>query len=371
MESGRKAGIGRLVGCALKNRRPVFLVSLVCSLVGNVGCAVSPSYGTMGLCRAITAFFISPASAIGSAVVAETFFKKERARYMGVWTTMVTLGVPMAPFIFGFVAVRVGYRWIFSQTNGVQLLLYFLVGRETLYLRRAAAAASLRPLAFVARPCVLLPAVGYAMVFLWANIMMSVETGQLFPENFGLNPQQVGLQNISIIVGSLLGEQIGGFLSDWWMWRRHAKVGSSSDGQGADKAARSPQPEFRLWLGYPGHLLTICGVVVYFVQIERAGTFWNITPDVGMAIAAGGNQIVTTVMTTYAVDCYREDAAGVGVFFNFVRQTWGFIGPFWFPDPIQRTGFRASAGIAAAMIVAVSMVPTAVVQWRRSRWRQD
>jgi hypothetical protein len=228
-----------------------------------------------------------------------------------------------------------------------------------------------QPLAFVARPCVLLPAVGYAMVFLWANIMMSVETGQLFPENFGLNPQQVGLQNISIIVGSLLGEQIGGFLSDWWMWRRHAKVGSSSDGQGADKAARSPQPEFRLWLGYPGHLLTICGVVVYFVQIERAGTFWNITPDVGMAIAAGGNQIVTTVMTTYAVDCYREDAAGVGVFFNFVRQTWGFIGPFWFPDPIQRTGFRASAGIAAAMIVAVSMVPTAVVQWRRSRWRQD
>ena len=94
-------------------RRPIFLISLICSMIGNIGCAVSPTYATMGLCRAITAFFVSPPSALGSGVVAETFFKKERARYMGIWTMMVTLGVPLAPFIFGFVAVRVGYRWIY------------------------------------------------------------------------------------------------------------------------------------------------------------------------------------------------------------------------------------------------------------------
>lgn len=94
-------------------RRPIFLISLICSLVGNVGCAVSHSYGTMGLCRAIAAFFICPAVAIGSAVVSETFFREQRARYMGVWTTMVTLGVPLGAFIFGFVALRVGYRWIY------------------------------------------------------------------------------------------------------------------------------------------------------------------------------------------------------------------------------------------------------------------
>lgn len=94
-------------------RRPIFLISLVCSLVGNIGCANSHSYATMALCRAITAFFISPAAAIGSGVVVETFFKNERARYMGIWTIMVTLGVPVAPFIFGFVTTRVGYRWIY------------------------------------------------------------------------------------------------------------------------------------------------------------------------------------------------------------------------------------------------------------------
>lgn len=94
-------------------RRPIFLLSVLCSLIGNVGCAVSHSYGTMGVCRAITAFFICPAAAIGTGVVQEMFFRKERARYMGVWTIMVTLGVPVAPFIFGFVAQRVSYRWIY------------------------------------------------------------------------------------------------------------------------------------------------------------------------------------------------------------------------------------------------------------------
>lgn len=94
-------------------RRPIFLISLICSLVCNVGCAKSTTYGATAACRALSAFFIAPASAIGSAVVMETTFKKDRARYMGIWTVMITLGVPLGPFIFGFVAYRAGYEWIY------------------------------------------------------------------------------------------------------------------------------------------------------------------------------------------------------------------------------------------------------------------
>lgn len=94
-------------------RRPLFLLSLVGSLISNVGCAKSTSYGTMCFCRALVGFFLSPAAAIGSAVVTETFFKKNRALYMGLWTLMVTLGVPLAPLTMGFVSERVDYRWIY------------------------------------------------------------------------------------------------------------------------------------------------------------------------------------------------------------------------------------------------------------------
>jgi len=73
-------------------RRPVWLISTVGALLFNVGCALSTSYSAMGVCRAFTSFFISPALAIGSGVVTETYFKRQRAQFMGVWTLLVTLG---------------------------------------------------------------------------------------------------------------------------------------------------------------------------------------------------------------------------------------------------------------------------------------
>lgn len=91
-------GVAPLFWRPLSNRfgrRPIFLISLIGSLVCNIGCAESPSYASMAVCRALVAFFISPAGAIGSAVVAETFLKRDRARYMGIWTLLVTLGVPI------------------------------------------------------------------------------------------------------------------------------------------------------------------------------------------------------------------------------------------------------------------------------------
>ncbi|AEO68579.1 uncharacterized protein THITE_2145700 [Thermothielavioides terrestris NRRL 8126] len=369
--------------CNRFGRRPIFLLSVLCSLVGNVGCAESHSYATMGLCRAITAFFISPAAAIGSATVAETFFKKDRARCMGYWTLMVTIGVPIAPFIFGFVAIRVGYRWIYwilAIVNGVQFILYLFFGAESLYMRGESATHEVtsvkqslfkfgridptplrlwdfvQPLSYAAKPSVMIPAAAYAMIFLWGSVMLTIEMPQVFPEQFGLNTQQVGLNFLGVVVGSILGEQIGGFISDRWMLLRQKTSG------------QYPAPEYRLWLSYIGHALTICGVVVFCVQTGNAGNSWNITPIVGAAIAAAGNQIVTTVNVTYAVDCYRPDAASVGVFITFVRQVWGFIGPFWFPQMFENVGWAGGAGIVIALIAAVGIIPTMVLQWRGANW---
>lgn len=156
------------------------------------------------------------------------------------------------------------------------------------------------------------------MVFLFASVMNSVEVPQLLQVKFELNAQQLGLQFLGLIIGSLLGEQLGGFMSDMWMNRRAKSIG------------RKPPAEFRLWLSYIGFLLTIAGMVVFLVCTEHAKEGeWSVKPIVGTAVAAFGNQVVTTVLTTYAVDTYPQDAGSVGVFINFVRSTWGFIGPFW------------------------------------------
>lgn len=94
-------------------RRPVWFISFLCGCLFNVGCALSKSYAAMATCRAFVAFFLSPPGAIGTGVVTESFFKKERGKYVGLWAMLVTLGVPVGPFLFGFVTYHVGYEWIY------------------------------------------------------------------------------------------------------------------------------------------------------------------------------------------------------------------------------------------------------------------
>lgn len=212
------------------------------------------------------------------------------------------------------------------------------------------------PLGMVRYISVVIPAVAYSMVFLFGSILITVEIPQLFAEKFGFNAQQLGLQFIGIIIGSLIGEFLGGILSDRWMKRRGKKLESSDLPTGA-------QPEYRLWLSYIGFILTIVGFVVFLVQTEHAKT-WNVTPIVGAAISAAGNQIVTTVLITYAVDCHHIEAASVGVFITFVRQMWGFIGPFWFPYMFSSIGLAASAGVGSALIVGLSVFPVMFLQSR-------
>ncbi|KAJ6028213.1 hypothetical protein N7540_003789 [Penicillium herquei] len=367
-------------------RRPIFLLSLICSLVCNIGCAKSTTYASLAACRALVAFFISPASAIGSAVVMETTFKKDRARYMGVWTLMITLGVPIGPFIFGFVTYRAGIEWIYwilAMINGGQFILYLFFGPETRYLGSGVGPDEVnwkreymslrridptpltlweffRPLTMVRYPSIVIPACAYAMIFLFGSILATVEVPQLLQSKFDLNAEQLGLQFLGVIIGSVIGEQLGGFMSDRWMRRRAHGLG------------RKAEPEYRLWLSYFGFGLTIIGAIVFLVCTEtsKAG-HWNVSPIIGTAIGAVGNQLVTTVMVTYAVDCYPQEAASIGVFITFVRQIWGFIGPFWFPYMFDNVGVAPSAGIAAAMIVVVSVIPTIFLHARGKSMRHE
>lgn len=111
------------------------------------------------------------------------------------------------------------------------------------------------PLKYAAYPCVVIPTVSYAMEFMWTSIFVTVEIPQLFPVLFGFNTQQNGLQMIAVIVGTIIGEQIGGRMSDLWMSARRRRLGG-----------RNPEPEFRLWLSYFGFSLCICGLVVFLVS---------------------------------------------------------------------------------------------------------
>jgi hypothetical protein len=71
------------------------------------------------------------------------------------------------------------------------------------------------------------------------------------------------------------------------------------------KAEGDAEPDIRLWLSYIAYPLSIVGTAIFLVLLGAAGSNWSIGPYIGAVIAAVGNQIATTVLTTYAFDCYR------------------------------------------------------------------
>lgn len=245
----------------------------------------------------------------------------------------------------GFVAYHTGgwqwIYWVLAITNGVQCVLYFFFSPETRFMRDSQLAAvpqgsqfkrkylhftridktplTLReflfPFHFFAYPNIVIPSVAYSIVFGFTSVLLTVEIPQIFTPKFGFNAQQIGLQFIGMIVGSVLGEQIGGRGSDFFMRRFGTKSKSAH--------------ESRLWIAYPGFITAIVGLIVFCVQVDRLKSY-NVTPIVGIAIAAFGNQIITTVLITYAVDCYIEHAGSIGIFVSLVRNTWGFIGMYSF-----------------------------------------
>lgn len=165
---------------------------------------------------------------------------------------------------------------------------------------------------------IVIPTCAYAMVFLFSNIMTTVEIPALLQTKFNLNSEQVGLQFLGMIIGSVIGEQMGGTLSDFWMRMRMKQT------------QQKAEPEFRLWLSYFGYGLTCVGLIIFLVCTQDVPSgHWNVLPIIGTGIAGAGSQLVTTVMVTYSIDCYPQEAASIGVFITFVRQIWGFLGPFW------------------------------------------
>ena len=328
-------------------RRPVLLLSVLVAGALNLAGAYCHTYGTQMATRCITAFFIAPPVAIGGAVVTDVFFQPQRGTKTGLWKLMFTLGAPGGPFIMGFVATHAGVKWIFltfAIVNFVEFVAYLFFGPETMYhrrdqslLRQEPRASSLwkmhrfataefsvrellRPFTLFKQPRIIIPICVYAIVFAYANIGIIIMMPVAYGEKFGEGPQGIGLQFIGLIIGLLIGEQIGGRGSDLWMRKR--SLGRRGTRVVAD----------RLWLSYLGFVCVIVGLVVWGVSIEQARPLhWTAVPDVGAGIASAGNQIITPVLVTYAIDVDPARAAGTGLMLTLIRQTGGFVS---FPSPV-------------------------------------
>ncbi|EYE98774.1 MFS multidrug transporter [Aspergillus ruber CBS 135680] len=365
---------------SIYGRYPIMLLSVFGSMVCNIGGVFCTTYGTQMATRVLTAVLISPPIGIGSGVVTELCEPEERAQKLGWWTLMTTIGTPAGPFIMGFVIEHIGLQWvfwIFTILNFVQFVAYIVFGDETIYVSaedggntptkdnssfltrlmpRRINPRPLKPIEFIEplfmarHPRVLIAACAHAVTFCYGNIAIVVEMPTAFGQKFDFGPQQIGLQYIAIIIGCVLGEQLSGPMSDWWLKFLLRRRGHTC-------------PADRLWISYIGYGTVIAGLLTWGFQLQKASEIWNVTPCVGAAVASFGNQMLTTILTSFAVDSYKEMSTTVGVFVNICRQIFGFIGPFYFIPLFEALGLDGAAGVFVAIIGACSLIPIICIQF--------
>ncbi|KAJ5458760.1 hypothetical protein N7475_010148 [Penicillium sp. IBT 31633x] len=153
-----------------------------------------------------------------------------------------------------------------------------------------------------------------------------------FGEKFHFDAQQIGLQFIAVITGCVLGEQ-----------RNVVPSGSSMailyclcHGICRSFDLGIPAPE--------------CD------DVECYSLF-------GITIASFGNQMQTTILTTFAVESKQERASQVGVFVN--------LGPFYFPNMFTALGLGGAACVMAAIVAGCAFLPVIAVQIVSTRAARD
>lgn len=71
-----------------------------------------------------------------------------------------------------------------------------------------------------------------------------------------------------------------------------------------------------------------------------------------------------------AISSNTDQPAAVGTVINVLRQTFGFIGPFWFTPMYENLGYAGATGLLAGLVFVLSGVPTMaihLIQYRRDR----
>jgi DHA2 family methylenomycin A resistance protein-like MFS transporter len=110
--------------------RKVFTIGLTVFAIGSAACAAAPSLGVLAAARAVQGLGASALLPCSLALIVHQFpDPKERARALGVWGGMGSVGVALGPVAGGALVAAVGWRSIFLVNVPICLLTVILLRR--------------------------------------------------------------------------------------------------------------------------------------------------------------------------------------------------------------------------------------------------
>ncbi|KAB5525559.1 major facilitator superfamily domain-containing protein [Coniochaeta sp. 2T2.1] len=145
-----------------------------------------------------------------------------------------------------------------------------------------------------------------------AFLVVNLSQSQAFaapPYNF--SSQTIGLFNVAILIGAVIGLLTSGPLSDWVAARLTARNGGIRE------------PEMRLVTMIPYVLIMILGSVITAVGYDNHWR-WEIIVVVGYACVGMQVAALPSIASTYAIDSYKPVTGSMFVTITINKNLWGY-----------------------------------------------
>ncbi|KAF7307688.1 MFS general substrate transporter [Mycena kentingensis (nom. inval.)] len=381
------AGIGSFLWVPLANtygRRPVLLFTTLLAAASSLASGKATTWSQLIGTRILNGIGTSSFFTLGAGVVADTFFLHERGRALGIFTVFLTNSAHVAPLPGGFLGQYVGYQWCYYLPGILDLVLFtmmFFCLPETLYMRGSKPVETNRPILrrlalwghrpeekhlklvdfwrpfqMMYYPVVTITAFYYAVTFGFSSILPAVTSATLFRLKHQFTPSKTGLcLGLGTLIGSTLGELLGGIVIDRSMRMSRKKAGGAA------------VPEVRLHGIWAGAIIQPIGMLIWGFAWQYK-TSW-VAPTIGFAIMNFAIQIISTVVYSYTSDCYKPQTPEVAQVLNLFRQTFGMTLGFWAIPMGTKIGYHFM-GLTLALLGLVTFIPVIFLMYRGPQIRE-
>ncbi|KAL1606188.1 hypothetical protein SLS60_003589 [Paraconiothyrium brasiliense] len=344
-------------GANIWGKRPFLFISavilfLTCiwgQMIGSVH-----SFPQLAAMRIIQGMASAPLETLVTSTVSDLFFVHQRGTRLSIWGMMLASGVLLGQTISGAIIQNLS----FESTFGISAIMYvpIMVGlyfvvvettyngprnggskvqieekgsffeidtseketyRDKLRLFRGRLSPESfwrgvwKPVPLIAYPAVLFSTVVYGTYFTFLLTISVLAVTALSMPPYNLNPAQIGLTNVPLLVVGFIGSPLSGWMADWaakFMARRNNGVF---------------EPEFRLVLMLVAVPFATVGFIGFGYSLHNAASIYQVMAF--FSIYSFSVPFASQASLTYVIDCHPTDANQAFVTINFTKAIFTFL----------------------------------------------
>lgn len=371
--------------CEIYGRRFVLTGANFFFALWQIGCATAPNLASLIVFRFFAGVGGSGCLAVGGGVIADIFRRDQRGLATSIYSIGPLIGPVVGPIAGGFLAERVGWRWVFWVLLIASTLLAVAIeflNRETyprILIQRKVARLSkelnrddltscyearrgraressrvilqngmFRPLKLlVLSPIIFILSLYMALVYGLLYLFFTT-IPQVFHNNYGWDPELTGLAYLGIGLGFIVGLLSVAFTSDKTVVRMTRANGGVS------------VPEMRL---------PACGLFACFIPVSFFWYGWSahfkvhwIVPIIGLFPFGFGMMGLYIPIQAYMIDAFPAVAASAVAAVTVSRSLFGAFLPLAGPKLFETLGI--GWGNSLLGFIAVALLPAPFIIYK-------